>query len=75
MQALQLKIDGMTCGHCVARIERTLGKMEDVVLGKVLIGHAELFYDPARTSVARILAAIDDAGYDAQVVNAAEALA
>ena len=75
MQALQLKIEGMTCGHCVARVEKALNKIDGVALGKVLIGHAELFYDPVRTSAARILEAIDDAGYGAHVVNAPEALA
>jgi copper chaperone CopZ len=75
MQPLQIKIDGMSCGHCLARVEKALTHLEGVVPGKILLGHAELLYDPARIQPARIVAAIDDAGYGAEVVAPADTLA
>jgi copper ion binding protein len=75
MQHLTLKIDGMSCGHCVAHVEKALSKLDGVSVGKVEIGAAEIDYDPARTPFARIREAIDDAGYTAQPVERAEALA
>jgi copper chaperone CopZ len=75
MKSLQLKIEGMSCGHCLARIEKALKKVEGVSVSKVLLGHADLLYDPARASVADLLAAVDDAGYVARAVEPAAVLA
>ena len=75
MQHLTLKIDGMSCGHCVARVEKALSKLEGVHVRRVEVGSAEIDYDPTRTPFARIREAIDDAGYTARPVEAAERLA
>jgi copper chaperone len=75
MRHLTLKIDGMSCGHCVARVETALSKLEGVHVGRVEVGSAEIDYDTARTSFARIREAIEDAGYTAHPVERTEALA
>jgi copper chaperone CopZ len=75
MQHLTLKIDGMSCGHCVARVEKTLSKLDGVHVRRVEIGSAEIDYDPARTPFARIREAIDDAGYTASPVEKTEDVA
>jgi len=75
MNHLTLKIDGMSCGHCVARVEKALSKLEGVHVNRVDVGSAELDYDPARTPFARIREALDDAGYMAQPIENAERLA
>lgn len=75
MNHLTLKIDGMSCGHCVARVEKTLSKLYGVHVRKVQIGSAEIDYDPARTPFARIREAIDDAGYTASPVEKTEDVA
>ncbi len=75
MQHLTLKIDGMSCGHCVARVEKALSKLEGVHVGRVEVGSARIDYDPARTSFARIREAIEDAGYTAHPVERTETLA
>ena len=75
MNHLNLKIDGMSCGHCVARVEKTLSKLDGVHVSRVDVGSAELDYDPARTPFARIREALDDAGYTAQPIENAERLA
>ncbi|HEV2851639.1 MAG TPA: cation transporter [Thermoanaerobaculia bacterium] len=75
MNHLTLKIDGMSCGHCVARVEKTLSRLDGVYMRRVQIGSAEIDYDPARTPFARIREAIDDAGYTASPVEKTEDVA
>lgn len=75
MQQLTLKIDGMSCGHCVARVEKALARLDGVHARRVVIGSAEIDYDPARTPFARIREAIDDAGYTASPVEKTEDVA
>lgn len=75
MQHLTLKIDGMSCGHCVARVEKALSKLDGVSVRKVVLGSAEIDYDPERMPLASIREAIDDAGYTASPVEKTEAVA
>jgi copper chaperone CopZ len=75
MEHLNLKIDGMSCGHCVARVEKTLKKLDGVNVNRVEIGSADILYDPAKTPFASIREALDDAGYTASPVERAERLA
>jgi copper chaperone len=75
MQHLTLKIDGMSCGHCVARVEKALAKLDGVSVRRVAIGSAEIDHDPERAPFARIREAIDDAGYTASPVEKTESLA
>lgn len=67
MQTLTLSIDGMSCGHCVARVTKALGAMDGLEVEGVRIGAAELRYDPRRRSIGDILEAVRDAGYEPRV--------
>ncbi|MFL6192532.1 MAG: heavy-metal-associated domain-containing protein [Thermoanaerobaculia bacterium] len=67
MERMTLKIDGMSCGHCVARVEKTLSKLDGVIVNHVEIGSADVLYDPEKTPFTGIRAALDDAGYTANV--------
>jgi copper chaperone len=64
-----MKIDGMSCGHCVGAVTRALKSVGGVEVERVEIGRATLAYDPATTSAERIAEAIQDEGY--QVVETA----
>ncbi|HEV7504608.1 MAG TPA: heavy-metal-associated domain-containing protein [Thermoanaerobaculia bacterium] len=75
MQHLTLQIDGMTCGRCVARVEKALSKLDGVFPGRVEVGSAEVDYDPTRTPFERIRQTLDDAGYTARPVQNAERIA
>ena len=75
MEHLSIKIDGMSCGHCVARVEKALKALDGVHVVRVEIGTAEVVYDPAKTPFARIREAIDDAGYTAHPVQGTERVA
>jgi copper chaperone len=65
MESLTLKIDGMTCGHCVRAVEDALRRTPGVEVGQVAIGSAELRYDPAALSEERIAEVLADEGYTA----------
>ena len=66
MENVTLKVDGMTCGGCVASVERVLKAVPGVVAVKVQLspGRAEVNFDPARTQVAALKTAVEAAGYD-----------
>ena len=63
MKATTLKIDGMTCGHCVMSVKKELGKIADVHVEDVQIGSAIVKYDETRISFLDLAKAIEGAGY------------
>lgn len=62
---LTLHIEGMSCGHCLNAVNAAVAAAEGVRVGSVRMGRAELQYDPAITSPARIIAVLREAGYPA----------
>ena len=66
MQTIQLKIDGMTCGGCVASVTRVVKEVPGVADARVDLknGLAEVDFDPSRTGSDAIRNAIEGAGYD-----------
>jgi mercuric ion transport protein len=62
-----LTIDGMTCGGCVASVQRRLDGIEGVVAHDVSLerGEAEVAYDPALTGPEAIAAAVSETGFKA----------
>ena len=67
MQSIRLSITGMSCGHCVDRVSRTLGALDGLQVDDVRIGSAALRFDPARRSLDDILEALRDVGYEPSV--------
>jgi copper chaperone len=66
MSKLELEIDGMSCGHCVAAVAEALRELPGVSVERVGIGSAALTYEPEKVSVDDIMLAVEDAGYTAQ---------
>jgi len=62
-----LKVDGMTCGHCVGRVQKALDAAPGVIDAKVDLdsGTAEVSYG-AETDTARLAEIISEAGYPVQ---------
>ncbi|MCX7784581.1 MAG: heavy metal translocating P-type ATPase, partial [Meiothermus sp.] len=62
---------GMTCAACVARVERSLKKVEGVELAQVNLAteQARVAYDPEKVSPAALVAKIEETGYRALVVK------
>jgi copper chaperone len=67
MEPLELKIEGMSCEHCVRAVKNRLTATPGVAVDEVTIGLARLRFDPQRTSVDEIENAIADEGYTAFV--------
>jgi copper chaperone len=65
METVTLKVEGMTCGGCVASVTRVLKTTPGVADAAVRLdaGSATVTFDPARTSVPALKSAIEDAGY------------
>ena len=66
MKNLELEIEGMSCGHCVAAVSEALKELPGVNVENVRIGAAQLTYEPERVSPDEIVLAVEDAGYSAQ---------
>lgn len=58
-----LKIEGMSCQHCVHAVQKALQQLPEVEVQSVEIGSATVSYDPARVDREQIKAAIEEAGY------------
>jgi copper chaperone len=63
MDRIKLKIEGMSCGHCVSAVDKALKGLDGVQVEQVAIGTATVSYDPAATSPERITRAVEDEGY------------
>lgn len=65
---LSLQIEGMSCGHCVASVQRALGELDAVESAEVQPGGATLHMRPnvdARIVAGDAVAAIKAAGFHA----------
>ena len=62
----QLRLEGMTCASCAARIERKLNKLEGVQANvNYATDEAAVSYDAARVSLDDLIRAVEGAGYRA----------
>jgi len=66
---LTIPVQGMTCAACSARVQRTLERTLGVSTANVnlMTGSATVSYDPASTSPERLVEAIRDTGYGAEL--------
>ena len=63
-----LKVEGMSCGHCVGRVQKALDEAPGVVEAKVDLdsGTAEIRFDSGTgTDTSALIAAVEQAGYSA----------
>jgi len=71
MASLKLKVTGMTCGHCKAKVEQALQGVTGTFGAAVFLdeGEAEVDFDPGTATPDAIVAAVAQAGYQARVVE------
>jgi Cu+-exporting ATPase len=69
---LTIPVQGMTCAACTARVQRTLERTPGVSAANVnlMTGSATVSYDPASTTPERLVEAIRDTGYGAELPDA-----
>ena len=58
-----LKIDGMTCQHCVMSVKKAIDSVSGVSSSDVSIGSAKIAYDENATDKEAFVSAIQNAGY------------
>lgn len=70
-----LSVQGMTCSSCVQAVETALRGVPGVVDARVALLQetAAVEFDSARTDPQQLLAAIDDAGFDASLLSVTDA--
>jgi copper chaperone len=66
MAEITLKIEGMSCQHCVMSVKKALDGIDGVKSSDVSIGTARVVYDELRSDRDKIVKAIQDAGYKAR---------
>ncbi|PIA37702.1 hypothetical protein AQUCO_03000329v1 [Aquilegia coerulea] len=71
MKRVQLKVTGMTCAACSNSIETALMGIKGVVKGSVslLQNKADVIFDPELVKDQDIKIAIEDAGFDAEILT------
>lgn len=63
-----LDVKGMTCGHCVARVERALRAVDGVEKVEISLGEHRATIEAAdAVATEALIAAVEEAGYDARV--------
>ena len=69
MQKTKLKINGMSCQHCVKTVTDALTELEGVQRAKVNLrkGEAIVHFDASRTTTVNLTEAITEAGFEAAV--------
>lgn len=67
MNDIQLSVTGMTCGGCVASVQKVLSALPGVQTVEVTLtpGQARVVYDPARVDRDALITAVVDAGFGA----------
>ncbi|MBE5103713.1 copper chaperone CopZ [Bacillus thuringiensis] len=68
MEQLTLKVEGMSCGHCVNSIEGSVKELNGVEQVKVQLaeGTVEVTIDSSVVTLKDIVAVIEEQGYDVQ---------
>lgn len=70
MKQIKIKIEGMTCGGCVSSAQKALQAVVGVEAISVSLedGLAVVAYDESDCDVPAIVEAIEEAGFDTQLV-------
>ncbi len=71
---ITLDIKGMTCASCVGRVEKTLKKDPGVLTVAVNLAteKASITFESSKTDLAKLIADVETAGYEASTVAATE---
>ncbi len=66
MEEIVFKVEGMSCKHCVAAVQKALEGVPGVAKASVSLENAtvQAAFDPAKANAAQLKAAIEDQGYD-----------
>lgn len=70
-QVARIKIEGMTCSACSSSVENVLQGLHGVTHAAVslTLSEAEVEYNSGELELGQILEAIEDAGFEAQIIG------
>jgi copper chaperone len=63
MKHTQLNITGMSCGHCVAGIQRAFSQIAGLESADVTVGQANVHFDESTCKTADLVKAVEAAGF------------
>ncbi|HXW68599.1 MAG TPA: heavy-metal-associated domain-containing protein [Dissulfurispiraceae bacterium] len=63
MSETVIKIEGMSCQHCVMRVKKALDGIAGITEANVTIGGANIKYDESKVKMEDIYSAVGKAGY------------
>ncbi len=71
MANVKLRVSGMTCGHCQAKVENALKSVTGVYSAIIDLpdGEAEVDFDDDAVTTEQLVAAVAKAGYGAKVAG------
>lgn len=69
MKATELKIEGMSCGHCVMAVKKELSSLKGVEVDDIQIGSARIRLDEKSVPFEQLHQAVERAGYRIIAVN------
>ncbi|MFN2571654.1 MAG: heavy-metal-associated domain-containing protein [Gemmatimonadales bacterium] len=71
MANIKLRVSGMTCGHCQAKVEKALRGVVGVYTAIIDLpdGQAEVDFDDDSVTTDQLVAAVVQAGYGAKVAG------
>jgi copper chaperone CopZ len=64
METIELRIEGMSCGGCVASVEKALARVPGVARTAVSLDTKTAIVEGERLDRALVVRAVEDAGYD-----------
>lgn len=64
-EKVQLKVEGMSCGHCVKAVENGVGELNGVTAVNVNLekGLVDVTFDNSKVTTSNIKEAIEEEGY------------
>ncbi len=66
METVDIKVKGMTCGHCKMAVEKAASSIPGVKKAVVDLGSAKISIEHEKADINSVKKAINDAGYQAE---------
>lgn len=63
MKEATIRVDGMSCQHCVMRLKKAVSQLSGVAESQVDVGTVRVAYDESKLGIAELNKAIAEAGY------------
>ena len=63
MAEITLKIEGMSCQHCVRSVKKAVDSIDGIRSSDIAVGSAVVVYDDTKTNRDAIALAVKNAGY------------